>query len=113
MEQNITLFTANIFTSVLVALLIVWAIVETFKDIITGIQNRKYHWEKILAMILGITVCTVYHIDIPSVLGLNTPLPYFGSVLTGLLFGQGAGAFYDMLRSIMSLLDGLQPSPNE
>lgn len=47
------------------------------------------------AIVISVVVCVLYQADILSLLGLVSPMPFVGSVLTGLLSARGAGWLND------------------
>ena len=49
------------------------------------------------AAALGVAVCTLYRCDLLALLGLVTPVPYVGCVLTGLLVARGSNYAYDLV----------------
>ena len=44
---------------------------------------------------VGVLLCLAYQVDLLSILGLVSPVPYVGSFLTGLLIGRGANFVHD------------------
>lgn len=60
----------------------------------------KFCYEMLLSIILGIIISAAYEIDIPKCLNLDSRIPYFGSILTGILFSRGSNYIHDILKAL-------------
>jgi len=76
---------------IFVLIAIVEAVVEYFGQNISS-QHKPY-----AAAIFAIIVCVLYNADVLALLGLLSPVPFVGAVLTGLLASRGAGWFNDFV----------------
>lgn len=85
----------NILSLILAAVLIE-AIIETVKLALDG----GIRWEHVASILLGVIVAAVYGLDLFALAGLETPLPYVGSVLSGIIFGRGSNYVADLLSKI-------------
>ena len=50
-----------------------------------------------VTVLLGVAVCVLYGCDLLAVMGLVTPVPYVGNVLTGILVARGSNYIYDVI----------------
>ena len=50
-----------------------------------------------LTIALGIAVCIFYGCDLLAVIGLVSPVPYVGNVLTGIIIARGSNYLYDLI----------------
>jgi hypothetical protein len=46
---------------------------------------------------IGVLLCILYDCDLLVVIGLTTPIPYVGAIVTGLLIGRGANYINDFV----------------
>ncbi len=65
--------------------------------------NGNFEFNMLFSMLLGIVIAVAYKIDLPSCLNLTSPIPYFGSVLTGILISRGSNYLYDILNVIKGI----------
>ena len=70
-------------------------IVEALVEYFLGIVPSAY--KPYAAGVLGVLLCVAYGADLLTLLGLVSPVPYIGSVLTGLLISRGSNVFNDMI----------------
>jgi hypothetical protein len=47
------------------------------------------------ATVVGLAICLAYDLDLAASLGLETPIPFVGNVITGLLVGRGSNFLND------------------
>jgi len=80
---------------ILIGALLVEAVVETIRLIFD--KTKPLTPAFVGALILGVTVCVVYSQDLFALAGLETKIPYIGSVLSGLILARGANAISDVL----------------
>ena len=64
--------------------------------------DGKVQWQNILALCLGVLVSISYRIDIFSIVGLASSIPYVGIVLTGILISRGSNYIYEVIKMIMN-----------
>lgn len=57
-------------------------------------------WLKYVSLILGVLLALAYQIDIGTAVGLVSPFPVVGSVLSGLIIGRGANYLNDIMSFI-------------
>lgn len=62
--------------------------------------DEPREWIKYLSAGLGIVLCVAYRADILAMLGVISPLPYVGSVVTGLIIGRGSNFLNDFYQRI-------------
>lgn len=60
-------------------------------------------WQMIFSLILGVIISTSYKLDLPQHLGLESTIPYVGSVLTGILISRGSNYIFDLLNKISDI----------
>lgn len=58
------------------------------------------NWLKYVAAAIGVAFCLVYKLDLLAVFGLTTTLPFFGSVVTGILVGRGSNYLHDLVAKL-------------
>ncbi len=77
------------------------------ESIITYISQFLVHgsfcWEMFLSLILGIAVAIAYKLDLPAQFKLESRIPYFGCVLTGILLSRGSNYLSELLSKLMNL----------
>ncbi len=86
-------------TAILIMAVIVEAIITYLK---TFMIDKKFQWQNIVAIVLGIAVALAYSLDIPSAAGVNASVPYVGNVLSGILISRGSNYVYDLFKMLLS-----------
>ena len=83
----------NLFTIFIVALIAesVW---ETLKMIW---QQGKVSVDRIGALIVSLVICIGVRLDILSLLGVESRIPFLGIVLTSILISRGSNFVHDLL----------------
>ena len=83
----------NLFTIFILALIAesVW---ETLKMIW---QQGKVSIDRIGALIVSLVICIGVRLDILSLLGLKSSIPFLGIVLTAILISRGSNFVHDLL----------------
>lgn len=57
-------------------------------------------WLKYVSAVLGVMLCVAYSADMLAVLGVVTPIPYVGAVITGLIVGRGSNFLNDFYNKV-------------
>lgn len=65
--------------------------------------NGRFQWQMLISIIVGILVTAAYQVDIIALVGLQTPVPFLGSVLTGILISRGSNYIFDLINTISTL----------
>jgi hypothetical protein len=47
------------------------------------------------AGLVGILLCVIYNVDLLALVGLHSPLPFVGWIITGLIIGRGSNFLND------------------
>jgi len=63
-------------------------------------------WIKYVSAVLGVGVCVAYNADMLAILGVVTPLPYVGAVITGLIVGRGSNFLNDFYSKVKNPTQG-------
>ena len=66
------------------------------------VVDRKIEWQCVVAVVLGVAFAVAYSIDLFALLGMESVIPYFGSVMSGVLMSRGANYIFDTLKAIKS-----------
>ena len=70
----------------------------------TFFVEGKVQWQTIVAIVLGVAVSIAYQVDLLATVGLNSAVPYIGSVLTGILISRGSNYIFDLIKLIGELI---------
>lgn len=81
--------------AVIVFAILVEGIVEYFKLAFPRFGESQFIIPA--TVLLGVAVCILYGCDLLAVMGLVTPVPYVGNVLTGILVARGSNYIYDVI----------------
>lgn len=93
---------AGAFFGILVLAVLVEGILEYLGTPIPA-QYKPY-----AAAVLGVVVCIAYGADLPAAFGLP-PVPYVGSVVTGLVIGRGSNYINDLISRLKVITAPAQP----
>lgn len=85
-------------TGLIILSVLIEGIVEYF--IASKNPEVKQPWLKYVAGALGIAVCLAYRLDLLATLGLASPFPFVGSVLTGFIIGRGSNYLNDFISRV-------------
>jgi hypothetical protein len=81
-----------VFTAIIVEGLVTYA--KTF------FTNAKFQWQQLVSVVLGVVVALAYNVDIFSMFGIVSVVPYIGSVLTGVLISRGSNYIFDLVKQL-------------
>ncbi|WP_411168611.1 hypothetical protein ACH36K_16070 [Clostridium sp. MB05] len=86
----------NLIILILISLLAesVW---ETLKMVW---QNGKLSIDRIGALAIALLIAIGTRLDLLSLLGIETSIPYLGVVLTGILISRGSNFIHDLLAKV-------------
>ncbi len=84
----------------LIGALLIESVVESFK---VAFDKGKFSYTYIGSLLLGIAGCLVYSLDLFALAGLETAVPYVGSVLSGLVLGRGSNFVSDIIGKLRGL----------
>lgn len=90
---------------IIIAAFLCEALIETF---LTIYENGKINWKRVLGVILGMILCWAYTIDLLYLLGFVSPVPFIGTLLTGILISRGANGVHDLLRIVEGFKNGVK-----
>lgn len=64
--------------------------------------NKNFNWKQILAAVFGIIVAIGYNLDFIAMFGLQSTIPYLGTVLTGLAVSRGSNFIADLVKQVQN-----------
>lgn len=79
---------------------LVEAVVQGIKPIYEKQEGKAWSIDPIIALVLSELVCISFSIDLFSAVGLETDIPYVGSVLTAIPFSRGANVVHDLIEMV-------------
>lgn len=59
-------------------------------------------WEMVFSILLGVFVAVAYGVDMLAMVGMKTPIPLVGSILTGILISRGSNYVFDLIKTLTS-----------
>ncbi len=62
--------------------------------------NGKFQWQMLISIVIGVLVAAAYRVDVLALAGMQTAVPYLGSVLTGVLISRGSNYVFDLIKAI-------------
>lgn len=83
-----------------VAVLLLATLVEGFTEYLFSDQPKAQPYLKYIALGLGVGVSLAYGVDILAGLGLVSPVPFVGQVISGLIIGRGSNYVNDFVSSL-------------
>ncbi|RME87651.1 MAG: hypothetical protein D6770_08900 [Anaerolineae bacterium] len=86
------------FTRLALVAFFVEAIVQTIKPLYD--PEKGWNRNVLLALAGGIIVCVLTGVDLFAQLGLAIPIPYVGSVLTGIIASRGSNVVHDVFKFV-------------
>lgn len=85
------------FFSILFLSIIIEGLITYIKEFFV---KGKIQWQMIISIVVGVLVTAAYQVDILSLVGLQSPIPYLGSILTGILISRGSNYIFDLIKAI-------------
>ncbi|HSR31214.1 MAG TPA: hypothetical protein VLY63_11670 [Anaerolineae bacterium] len=62
-------------------------------------EQDSVDWRSLLlryvAAIVGVVLCVIYNVDLLEMVGLVSPVPWVGPIITGFVIGRGANFVHD------------------
>ncbi len=89
--------------SVLVLVIIFAVLIQFLVDRIKTILGKKlmqYIPADILSALLGIMFAFMFQIDVFVIVGLDSSIPYVGTIVSGLIMSAGAPAIHELIANI-------------
>ncbi|KYH30278.1 MULTISPECIES: hypothetical protein [Clostridium] len=86
--------------NLIIVSMIAEAVWETLKMVW---QKGKIHFDKIGALFIGIIIASATQMDMLSMLGMPSYIPYIGILLTGVLISRGANFMHDLLSAVNNI----------
>lgn len=77
--------------------IIVEGVITYFKEFFI---NGEIKWEMAASVLLGIFVAVAYGVDLLADMGMQTNIPYVGSILTGILISRGSNYVFDLVKNL-------------
>lgn len=84
------------FTFIFILAVLVEGLIQYF----VSNPDKPQRWLQYVSALLGILVCVAYKADMLAGLGLVSPYPFIGEVLTGLVIGRGSNYLNDFISKI-------------
>lgn len=86
----------------IVTIFILAAVVEAVITYVVPKNNdtQPREWLKYVSAVMGVAICVAYQADILATLGVVTPIPYVGAVITGLIVGRGSNFLNDFYNKV-------------
>lgn len=63
-------------------------------------QNGKFSLDTLGALLLGMAVCMLAHVDLFAIAGINMGAPIAGELLTGALVSRGSNFVHDLISKV-------------
>lgn len=82
------------------ALFMVATLVEGIVEYLFSKYEKLEPFLAYIATGIAVIVCVLYGLDVLALLGLVTPVPFVGSVLTGFVIGRGSNYLNDFITGI-------------
>lgn len=92
----------NIFTSVILGALIIESTCETLKLLFI---EKQFNLIQFGSLVFGVVFSIAYNLDLVSLVGLSSTIPYVGCVITGILLSRGSGFIHDFLDAMFNIMD--------
>jgi len=72
----------------------------------TWFVDKHFQWQQLVTCILGIVIALAYAMDILSLFGVTSKVPYVGQILTGILLSRGSNYIFDFIKRITKVTTG-------
>jgi hypothetical protein len=79
-----------------IGILLLATLVEGLVEYVLGGEGTK-PYRKYAALVLGVVLAIAYDVDIPTMAGLTTTLPFIGNVVSGIIIGRGSNYANDII----------------
>lgn len=81
----------------LAVVFILAAVVEAVIAYVVPKNNAEQprEWLKYVSAVIGVALCVAYNADMLAALGVISPFPYVGAIVTGLIVGRGSNVLND------------------
>lgn len=101
--MDLSQFNISALGGVLLIAIMAEAIVENIMWTYESFKKQEgagWNPQRLLALVIAVAVAVLYNVDALAFLGFETPVPYVGAVLTGLIFARGANFFSDVMAKL-------------
>jgi len=59
-----------------------------------------FQWQMLISIVIGVLVAAAYRVDILAMVGMQSAVPFLGSILTGILISRGSNYVFDFIKAI-------------
>ena len=87
-------------TNDIAKILAVSTLIEAIISYTNGIFTGEFPYQIILSIVFGIIIAVCYKLDILSMVGVKSDIPYIGCVFSGILFSRGANYIFDLIGNL-------------
>lgn len=91
------------FAQIILVAILIEAVWENLKMVW---KDKKVNISMLGVLILSIVVCIAFSINIFSVVGLTTTIPFIGEALTGVIVSRGANVVNDLISKLQGGKNG-------
>ena len=74
-------------------------LVEGLTEYVFADVQKVQPYLKYIALVLGVGAAIAYRVDILAALGLVSPIPFVGEIVSGLIIGRGSNYVNDIVTS--------------
>lgn len=85
-------------TNDIAKVLAISTLIEAVITYINGIFIGEFPYQIILSIVFGIIIAVCYKLDILSMIGMNSGIPYIGCIFSGIPFSRGANYLFGATR---------------
>lgn len=75
-------------------------LVDFVKQIVDADKSIKYAY--ILSIVLGVVICCVFNLNLLSLLGINTTVPFAGNIVSGFIISRGSNYLNDIISKFLT-----------
>lgn len=90
----------DMFIGMIMLAIVVEGMITYFK---TLVMNGKLQWQIITSIVLGVLLTVAYNVDLLSVVGFTSQVPFVGSVVTGVLISRGSNYIFDLVGQLTAI----------
>lgn len=87
-------------TNDIVKILTISTLIEATITYINGIFVGDFPYQIILSILFGIIIAVCYKLDILSMIGIKSDIPYVGCIFSGILFSRGSNYLFDIIGNL-------------
>jgi hypothetical protein len=97
------------FSQLAIMAFLVESLIQTLKPLYA--KDKGWNKHALFSLLVSIAVTVLTQLDVFAQVGLGIPVPFVGSVLTGVIASRGSNVFHDVFKFVQNQANNSESQP--